>query len=350
VRRLLLVTDAWSPQTNGVVTTLQSVTAGLPQHGWSVEVVHPGRFRNMPLPGYPEIRIAIDPWNLSRCVTDAAPDAIHIATEGPLGLAARRWCVRHDMPFSTSLHTKFPEYVEARLGLPPSLGYAFLRWFHNAASTTLCTTPSHRRELESLGLTKLKVWGRGVDLARFTAVTTPHSRQRPLLLYVGRVAVEKNLEAFLRLDIDADKRIVGDGPSREALQARYPDVQWAGYRYGDALVAEYAAADVFVFPSRTDTFGLVMLEAMACGTPVAAFPVTGPVDVVQNGLNGCLHEDLAAAVRGALDVPRSTCRSSAENFDWSVITRRFVESLAIPQQRRDWPKASAVEHGTLRAP
>lgn len=333
MKRLLLVTDAWSPQTNGVVTTLQAVTSRLPQFGWTVDVVHPGRFRTCPLPGYPEIRLAIDPWKLPRYIRDVAPDAIHIATEGPLGLATRRWCVRHDLPFTTSLHTKFPEYMQARLGLPPAFGYTFLRWFHNAAHTTLCTTPSHRQELGSFGLTKLAVWGRGVDLARFNAVAAPHSRARPLLLYVGRVAVEKNLEAFLQLDIDADKRIVGDGPARDALQTRFPNAQWAGYRYGDALVAEYAAADVFVFPSRSDTFGLVMLEAMACGTPVAAYPVIGPVDVVRDGVNGCLHEELAAAVRGALAVPRGSCRSSAENFDWNVITRRFVDVLANPAPR-----------------
>lgn len=329
MRRCVLVTDAWAPQTNGVVTTLAAVVQRLPAFGWAVQVVHPGGFRTAPLPGYPEIRVALNPWRVADLLEASGADAVHIATEGPLGLAARRHCIARGLPFSTSLHTKFPEYVESRLGVPAASGYRFLRWFHNAAAVTLCTTPSHCRELERLGFTNLRVWGRGVDLCAFTPTLHRPARQRPVLLYVGRIAVEKNLEALLSLPWDGPKRIVGDGPARASLQARFPDAQWLGYRYGAELTAEYADADVFVFPSKTDTFGLVMLEAMACGTPVAAYPVTGPVDVVQNGANGWLDDDLGEAVRRALEVSRSSCRRHAEAHDWSTITRRFAEALAV---------------------
>jgi len=329
--KLLLVTDAWAPQTNGVVTTYRNVIRHLTECGHQVDVVEPGRFPTMPLPGYAEIRIAATPWRLPAMIEAADADAFHIATEGPLGLAARRHLSRRGVPFTTSLHTKFPEYVHERLRLPLAIGYGFMRWFHGAAARTLVTTASHKEELEGWGLEHLVVWGRGVDTHRFR----PMDRQvnaRPRLLYVGRVAVEKNIEAFLSLPFDGDKIIVGDGPHRETYQRRYPDVEWAGYRYGEQLVASYAEADVFVFPSRTDTFGLVMLEAMACGTPVAAFPVTGPKDVVKEGVNGALDEDLGNAVDRALEVSRDSCREYAVANDWGVVADRLLSSLAI---RRD---------------
>jgi glycosyltransferase involved in cell wall biosynthesis len=326
VKRLVIVTDAWSPQTNGVVTTLNAVIAHLPDLGYDVHVVHPGLFATLPLPGYPEIRVARDPWKLARLLDDLRPDTVHLATEGPLGLSARHWLSRRGFAFTTSLHTKFPEYIAERVALPLPVGYAFLRWFHRPAAAVLCTTESHRRELAAWGLTNLMVWGRGVDTDRFRPQPRA-ARDRPRLLYVGRVAIEKNIDAFLDLDFDADRVVVGDGPARTALERRHPEVQWLGYRHGELLVAEYAQADVLVFPSRTDTFGLVMLEAMACGTPVAAHRVTGPLDVVRPGLTGCLDDDLAAAVRGALPVDRAFCRQHALDQDWRQVAERLAEAL-----------------------
>ncbi|MAT84053.1 MAG: alpha-mannosyltransferase [Gammaproteobacteria bacterium] len=326
MKRLLIVTDAWHPQTNGVVTTLTSVIEHLPALGYETRVIHPGLFATVPLPSYPEIRVAREPWKLVRLLDAAAPDTVHLATEGPLGLAARRYLLRRGIPFTTSLHTKFPEYVNERVALPLAVGYRFLRWFHRPAERVLCTTESHRQELARWGMRNLVVWGRGVDTDRFRPAPR-EARARPRLLYVGRVAVEKNIEAFLDLDIDAEKRVVGDGPARTELARRHSDVRWLGYRHGDALVAEYAQADAFVFPSRTDTFGLVMLEAMACGTPVAGYPVTGPRDVVTEGVNGCLDDDLEAAVRRALVLDRRRCRAHALTLGWPQVAERLVAAL-----------------------
>lgn len=331
MKRLLLVTDAWAPQTNGVVTTLRSVVAHLPELGYRADVVHPGLFDTAPLPTYPEIRVARNPWRLGRIIAAHRPDAIHVATEGPLGLWARWLLCRARVSFTTSLHTRFPEYVAARTGLPVGVGYRFLRWFHRPSARTLCTTDSHREELERRGFANLVAWGRGVDTERFRPLArTP--RERPRLLYVGRVAVEKSVEAFLRLDVTGDKVVVGDGPARDALERRYPHARWLGYRHGDELVAEYADADVLVFPSLTDTFGLVMLEAMACGTPVAAYPVTGPRDVVVPGVNGILDDDLGVAVRQALALDRGPCRAYAETRRWRPVAARLVANLAAIDQ------------------
>jgi len=326
-KRLLLVTDAWSPQTNGVVTTLSTVIGHLPDLGVDVSVIHPGLFKTWPLPSYPEIRIARNPGVLKELIAEIDPHAIHIATEGPLGMAARRFCVRNGHAFTTSLHTKFPEYVNVRFGLPLKAGYSFMRWFHRPASCTLVTTETHRQELSDWGLKDLVVWSRGVDTAVFTADPNFRPQQPPRLVYVGRVAVEKNIEAFLELDLEGEKVIIGDGPARTELEAKYPHAHWLGYRKGQPLVDEYAKADVFVFPSRTDTFGLVMLEAMACGTPVAAYPVTGPIDVVKNGINGCLDQDLSVAITGALRVDRQSCRDYASQNDWRVIAARMAGVL-----------------------
>ena len=316
----MLITDAWAPQTNGVVTTWQTVIKYLEGSGVHVTVVHAGLFNTWPLPTYPEIKIARNPWLMKSIIAETKPDAIHVATEGPLGIYARRLLPRSGIPYTTSLHTKFPEYVHERARLPLSVGYAFMRWFHRPAETTLCTTQSHKEELESWGLRDLYVWGRGVDIERFheQALT---ARERPRAVYVGRVAVEKNIEAFLSLDLDIDKVVVGDGPLKASLEAKYPQVQWRGYRYGEELVTEYAQADVFVFPSLTDTFGLVMLEANGCGTPVAAFPVTGPIDVVSEGINGALDNNLALAIDRALQ---------------SSLARHFWQTTA--QWRRPCPK------------
>lgn len=335
MNKLVLVTDAWTPQINGVVTTLQQMCQQLQQQGIQIEVIHPGLFRNLPCPTYPDIRLALDIWRLPKMLQAAQADAYHIATEGPLGLAARRYLNRQQLPFSTSLHTKFPEYVHSRCALIPlAWGYRFLRWFHRPSRHVLVTTLSNADELSAQGLSNLVVWGRGVDTELFRpqprhpqlAEPMQHCGQ-PLLLYVGRVAVEKNLEAFLQLPFPARKRVVGDGPARTELEKRYPEVEWVGFKRGQALAQEYAQADVFVFPSRTDTFGLVMLEAMACGTPVAAYPVTGPIDVVQPGVSGFLDEDLARAVQRCLQLDRSLCRRAAEGFSWQACAERFRQHL-----------------------
>lgn len=322
--KILVVTDAWLPQTNGVVTTLGNVVGQLEALGHRLTIIEPGQFPTVPLPGYAEIALAATPWRVPYLIDTVDADAFHVATEGPLGLAARAHLVRANIPFTTSLHTKFPEYARERVGLPLSLGYRFLRWFHRPASCTLVTTSSHRRELKAWGFGHLRVWGRGVDTSRFRPIAEREPRQRPRLLYVGRVAVEKNIEAFLSLPVDADKVVVGDGPHRADYQRRFPEAEWCGYRYGEELVASYADADAFVFPSVTDTFGLVMLEAMACGTPVAAFPVTGPGDVVQDAVNGALDEDLGRAVELALAVSRQSCREFALANDWKAVTERFL--------------------------
>ena len=371
VKKLLLVTDAWEPQTNGVVTTLQQVTRHLPEFGFEARVVHPGQFDQMPLPSYPEIRISRNPWKLREILERERPDACHVATEGPLGLYARSLFRRRGIPFTTSLHTKFPEYVRQRIRVPLGLGYAFIRWFHRPAERTLCTTESLRRELLGWGLSDLVVWSRGVDTDHFRPSSGRRggnrgclagdgnfaghgnaggngdsgsdgksegdgtaAQRRPRLLYVGRIAVEKNVEAFLDLDLDADKVMVGDGPQRAELEARYPGALWLGYRKGQPLIDEYAAADAFVFPSRTDTFGLVMLEALACGTPVAAYPVTGPRDVVRQGVTGWLDEDLKLAVRRALRVSREDCRAYAVANGWPKIARTLAENLAVFDPRQ----------------
>lgn len=323
----MLVTDAWTPQTNGVVTTLKAVLERLPAFAVEVVVVHPGQFRQMPLPGYREIPLVLNPWQFAAHFEREAPDTVHLATEGPLGIAARCFLARRGIPFTTSLHTKFPEYFKERVHTPLSIGYRILRWFHRPAVNTLCTTASHRAELHRWGLDNLEVWGRGVDTERFRPDPDRVSRERPRLLYVGRVSVEKNLTAFLDLELAADKVVVGDGPAKAELEAAYPEVEWLGFRHGQALVDEYARADVFVFPSLTDTFGLVMLEAMACGTPVAAFPVTGPIDIVVSGSNGALDADLGAAVRAALTVDRAACRRFALENGWDRIAARFVAAL-----------------------
>jgi glycosyltransferase involved in cell wall biosynthesis len=325
--RILIVTDAWRPQTNGVVTTLEQTIAGIEALGHEAVLLEPRCFRTLPLPGYAEIRIAVLPLSMGRQIRRIAPDAVHIATEGPLGLAARRYLKRRGMPFTTSLHTKFPEYVRARTGLPLRVGYAFLRRFHRPAASTLVTTETQKRELEAWGLTHLSVWGRGVDVHCFRPGPPRPPADEPVLLYVGRLAVEKNLPAFLELDVKGRKVVVGDGPQRAALEKRYPEVTFLGYRYGRELAEAYATADVFVFPSRTNTFGLVMLEALACGTPVAAYPVTGPADVIRDGVTGALDEDLASAVTRALACDRDGCRRFAEANDWQAIARRFLEDL-----------------------
>lgn len=327
--RLVIVSDAWRPQINGVVRTLERITAELTAQGDVVEVIGPDLFRNFAMPGYGEIRLALLPRaRLARMLDEIRPDALHVATEGPLGLAARAIALCRGWRFTTSFHTRFAEYVSARTGIPPGATWALLRRFHNAGAGTLAATPTLREELARRGFRRVLPWTRGVDLDLFRpgACNPWQGLPRPIFLYAGRVAVEKNIAAFLDLDLPGSKVVVGDGPQRAGLQSRHPSVHFAGWRQGEALAEAYRGADVMVFPSRTDTFGLVLLEAMASGTPVAAFPVMGPRDVV--GAGGVLDEDLRRACLAALEVPRDRARAEAERFSWPASAQAFRENLA----------------------
>ena len=330
--RILIVSDAWHPQVNGVVVTLEMVRRELLALGHVVEVIGPDRFRTVAMPGYRSIRLALaTARRLAPMIEAFAPDALHVATEGPLGWAARRWALRSGTGFTTSFHTRFAEYAHVRARLPLWFGYAFLRGFHGSARGTMVATGSLRRELAGRGFANLLPWSRGVDLQLFR----PHEREdwpwpRPIFLYVGRLAVEKNVARFLALDLPGTKVVVGDGPQRSALQNAYPDAEFLGERHGDALTRAYAGADVFVFPSDTDTFGLVLLESLACGTPIAALPVTGPADILaQAGPEvGALDIDLRRAALRALDADRSACRAYAERFSWRACAELFCSHLA----------------------
>lgn len=328
--KIAIVTDAWRPQTNGVVQTLSTTAQTLRTGGHEVRVVEPNQFRTVPCPTYPEIRLAWFPRRrLSQLLREFAPDCIHVATEGTLGMAARSWCVRNRFPFTTSYHTQFPEYVRARVPIPLALSYAHLRRFHSAAARMMVATPTLQKQLEKRGFRNIVRWTRGVDVELFR----PGPKEfldlpRPICVYMGRVAVEKNIEAFLALDLPGTKLVIGDGPQRRSLQAEFPAAQFVGYKFGAELAAHLAAADVFVFPSRTDTFGLVLLEALACGVPVAAYPVAGPIDVIENGRTGVLDEDLRAAALAALKLDPAHCRAFALAHTWEAATKQFVANLA----------------------
>jgi glycosyltransferase involved in cell wall biosynthesis len=329
------VTDAWKPQVNGVVQTLEQTGRELQSMGHLVRYETPGD-RTIPLPTYPEIRLAVLPrGRLRRSIRELAPDAIHIATEGPLGFAARAICKARGIGFTTSFNTRFPEYLQMRIPwIPQEWSYAGLRAFHRPAQATMVSTPSLMKELAGRGFGRLRLWSRGVDIEHFSPLHHAGPEDffpelpRPLFLCVGRVAVEKNIEAFLRLDLPGTKLVVGDGPQRADLQARFPEARFLGRKTGAELAVIYASCDVFVFPSRTDTFGLVLLEALASGTPVAAYPVTGPVDVLTGTTVGILREDLREASLEALKVPRQLCRSFAENYSWRVSAEQFIGNLA----------------------
>jgi hypothetical protein len=327
--KVMIVTDAWSPQVNGVVTTLGKIGEGLNRLGHEVRFVTPQRFKSIPCPTYPEIRLSLLPYaGVKEEIQDFAPDAIHIATEGPLGMAARRYCLTRKIAFTTAFHTRFAEYVHARIRVPVDFTYAWLRRFHAPSRAVMVPTPSVLRELESRGFTNTVAWTRGVDTQTFSpGARDALGERRPIFLCVGRVAVEKNIEAFLKLDLPGTKWVVGEGPMRPRLERQYRNVQFAGIKTPAELARYYRAADVFVFPSLTDTFGLVMLEALACGTPVAAFPVLGPVDVIGDSAAGVLHEDLGVACMRALDIPREKARSHAERFSWQVSIDQFVSHL-----------------------
>lgn len=329
--RIAIVTDAWTPQVNGVVRTLQAVIRELESMGHAVLVVSPDRFVSLPCPTYPEIRLALARTAaVARLLDGFAPDAIHLATEGPVCLAARKHCLASAIPFTTAYHTQFPDYVAARTGANPDWIWRYIRWFHAPAQAILASTPSVAATLRARGLPQVRAWGRGVDFATFGTCGARDgdiaALPGPVLLYVGRIAVEKNIEAFLSARHPGTKVVVGDGPARAGLERRYREARFLGHRTGTALAAAYRAADVLVFPSRTDTFGLVMIEALACGTPVAAYPVAGPLDVLDERV-AAMDADLDVAIRTALTRDRVTCAAFAGRFSWAASARQFVEAL-----------------------
>jgi len=324
-----LITDAWEPQVNGVVRTLKTTARELTSMGHEVRFLTPLEFRTLPCPTYPEIRLSLFPQaQVNRTMREFDPDVVHIATEGPLGLAARRFALRHDFPFTTAYHTRFPEYLYARLRLPLSWSYAWLRHFHGKSRAVMAPTQVVVDDLVANGFQNVKLWSRGVDAEIFRPQPSKRlDSEPPIFLYVGRVAVEKNVEAFLELELPGSKWVVGTGPALERIREKFPKANYLGVLERDELARVYAAADVFVFPSRTDTFGLVLLEAMACGLPVAAYPVTGPRDVIGDSKAGVLHEDLRTACLQALQLKREDALARARLFTWRAATEQFYGHL-----------------------
>jgi len=326
--RVLVATDAWHPQVNGVVRTLTMMAEAANRFGVEIDFLTPLSFSTFAMPSYRDLRLALPtPAKIARLIEAARPDSVHIATEGPIGLLARRYCLKQQLPFTSSFHTRFPDYISARLPIPRSWIWAVLRAFHRPSRAVMAATPALASELQERGFRQVVLWPRGVDARQFYPRPADLGLPRPVFLCVGRVAVEKNLEAFLELDLPGSKVIIGDGPARAALARRYPQAVFLGAREGEALAQAYAAADVFVFPSRTDTFGLVLLEALASGLPVAAFPVTGPRDVIGSAPVGALDDDLRAACLAALQVPRQACLDFASGHTWEASARAFVDHI-----------------------
>ena len=361
--RIMVVTDAWEPQVNGVVRTLTRVIKEMREMGHSVEVISPDQFKTFPLPTYAEIKVAVGTYEpVQERFKAFEPEAIHIATEGPLGLAARRICVEWKLPFTTSYHTRFPEYVSARLPLPLAAGYAYMRWFHKPSGRLMVATPTMRDELEHHGFRNITAWSRGVDTEAFRPrgegePDVYEGLARPVFLSVGRVAVEKNIEAFLGLDLPGTKVVVGDGPQTEELKAKYPEVVFRGFKMGEELAAHFACADCFVFPSLTDTFGLVILEAMGAGTPVAAYPAPGPIDIIPGSnagvLAGSATEGLREACLEALKLDRKKVRAFAEGFSWRACAEDFVRNLQPypePEKTRFWRRLRRLARVRRRRP
>jgi glycosyltransferase involved in cell wall biosynthesis len=342
--RIAIATDAWFPQINGVVRTLSMTVNDLLHRGFDIELISPDQFLTLPMPGYREIRLAVAPrFGARRALHAFKPDVVHIATEGPIGWSARGWCLSHGVPFTTAFHTRFPDYAAVRTGISAERFWPIMRRFHASSRAVLAATPRLIDELADRHIGNARLWSRGVDTKLFNPQTCPHPAlaplRHPILLSVGRVSVEKNLEAFLGAAVVGTKVVVGEGPALSALKLRFPDVVFMGALQGDELASVYAAADVFVFPSRTDTFGLVMIEAMACGVPVAAFPVQGPIDIIgrrgrgtNNQLDrpiGVLDETLARAISLARSINRADVAAFGRSFDWSHCTDQFVESLSV---------------------
>jgi len=335
--RIAIVTDAWHPQINGVVRTLEKTIGWLQEQGHEVLVIEPSGFRTIPMPSYPEIRLSLfSGRKVARMLDAFSPEALHISTEGPLGLAARKYAIRHSLPFTTAYHTRFPEYLRKRLPIPLSISYMWMRWFHNAAERIMVSTESLRSELADRGFCNLVIMSRGVDTDLFVPREQKDllNGERPTFLYLGRVAAEKNIEAFLSLDLPGSKHVIGDGPALQSLRKAHPDVSFHGYMTGNDLVDHLASADVMVFPSLTDTFGLVILEALACGVPVAAYPVQGPVDIIENGRSGYVDENLRSAAAGAMYVSPESCRARALEYSWDRVGQQFFDNL-VPVRTRE---------------
>lgn len=328
--RILVATDAWHPQINGVVRTLTTLARAVRNRGATIEFLTPDGFPSFPLPTYPDMRCAIpNSREIVRRIEAVAPEAIHIATEGPIGWAVRRYCIKRGLPFTTSYTTKFPEYISARLPIPEAWSYAVLRRFHNASAVTMVSTNSLADDLKRRGFTNIDMWTRGVDTEMFRPDRAIDiGLKRPIFMTIGRVAVEKNLDAFLALDLPGSKAIIGRGPEEGRLKKQYPDTTFFGSLSDENLASHLAAADVFVFPSRTDTYGVVQLEALACGVPVAAFPVTGPIDVIAGHPIGVLNEDLKAACLDALKVSREACREFALMRSWDNSAKQFLSNVS----------------------
>lgn len=336
--RLLIVSDAWHPQINGVVRSLEMTAAELTKLGLTVDFLTPQSFRTIPCPTYPEIRLSItSPGRVKRMIADHRPDYLHLATEGPLGLMGRRAARKLGLGYTTSYHTRFPEYVSARFPVPESWMYAWMRRFHNGGVGCMVATDSLKDDLATRGFNNLCKWSRGVDHMLFkpdTARLFDHL-PKPIFLHIGRIAVEKNIEAFLKLDLPGSKVVVGDGPQLASLKADYPDVVFTGAKTGEDLARHYASGDVFVFPSLTDTFGNVLLEAIACGVPVAAYPVTGPLDVIGGTGAGVIDNDLHEAALAALDISREHCRDVALGFSWEASARQFLNNISKGNRQSD---------------
>ena len=327
--RIAIVTDAWQPQVNGVVRTYENTGVQLGEMGHDVLFITPEEFSTIPCPTYPSIHLALFPKRkVSKMLQEFRPNAIHIATEGPLGTAACSYCVKESLPFTTSFHTQFPEYIRMRVPIPLDWSYAYVRRFHRRGCRTFVPTPSQQARLQERGFENVVVWSRGVD----TTIFKPRDKSfldlpRPIFAYMGRVAVEKNLDSFLKLDLPGSKIVIGDGPDLNKLQSSYPAATFTGFKFGEELAQYIAASDVFVFPSLTDTFGIVLLEAMACGIPVAAYPVTGPIDVVENGVTGMLDKDLGKAAMAALELSPEDCIAFASARSWRSCTETFFSLL-----------------------
>ena len=328
--KITIVTDTWLPSTNGVITTLINITKSLEKFGHTIQIIHPNLFKNIGVYGYSDVRLSLDVWKIKKLIEDFSPDAIHIATEGPLGLTARLYCKKNKISHNTSYHTKFPEYMNIHYHLPVGIGYKFLRLFHKDSNKVLVTTKTMEKELLTKKFKNLVVWRRGVDHEIFN----PSSRcklmlaSRPVLVCVSRVSIEKGLDDFCGLKTTGTKILVGDGPYLEKLKEKYKDVIYVGFKHGKNLAHYFANADVMVFPSRTDTFGVVMLEAMACGTPIAAYPVTGPIDVIEEGINGSMNENLPTAISNALKLDRNIVYESSLKYDWDKAAKIFEENLS----------------------
>jgi glycosyltransferase involved in cell wall biosynthesis len=327
--KIMIVTDAWEPQVNGVVRTLKQTMHELKKLGHVIEMITPLEFKTVPCPTYPDISLSLFPGKkVKQKMAAFNPDAIHIATEGPLGIAARSYALKNKLPFTTAYHTRFPEYVKARTAIPLAVTYKFLRWFHDPSLALMAPTEVVIKDLKHYGFTNTVLWTRGVDLDIFKMQESRVlESEPPIFLCVGRVAVEKNIEAFLELKLPGSKWVVGDGPALEGLKNKYPHVNYLGVLQQEELAKVYAAADVFVFPSKTDTFGLVLLEAMACGLPVAAYPVTGPIDVLGDSDAGVMRENLQEACLLALRIPKESARKHAEKFSWQAASEQFLEHL-----------------------